>query len=205
MDKKPPMEAVFAHYFEAHYTKLWRLAQRILARHTGRADPERAHEAVQETFLIAWEKPTEFLGSLSPVGWLVNTLKNVLRNMVREDARWHARLQDVQDSLDRAAVHPAPGADLELEGLLPPEELDLLKRLYLHGETYAEVCAELGLKKSTLAMRVKRSKEAFQKKYWESEAFFAPACEQCAPAEHDRSRSGSQLGREEVLDDEGST
>lgn len=144
MDKHTPMEEVFDHYFQTYYTKLWRQAQSILARHTGRKDPDRAAEAVQEVFLVAWKKPREFLGSPSPVGWLVNTLKFVLQNMLREDQRWHARLQEFQAHLDRDAVHPAPGADLEIEGLIPPEELDLLKRLYLYGETYEELCRELG-------------------------------------------------------------
>lgn len=192
MEKNTDLEEIYGHYFQTYYTKLWRLAQRILARHTGRSDPDRAAEAVQEAFLVAWEKPKDFLGSVSPVGWLVNTLKFVLQNMIREDQRWHARLREFQAHLDRDAVHPAPGADLEIEGLIPPEELELLKRLYLYGETYEELCRELGLKKSTLAMRVKKSKEDFQKKYWESETFFDPDVEQSGPAEHLSNRGGSK-------------
>ena len=192
MEKNTDLEEIYGHYFQTYYTKLWRLAQRILTRHTGRSDPDRAAEAVQEAFLVAWEKPKDFLGSVSPVGWLVNTLKFVLQNMIREDQRWHARLREFQAHLDRDAVHPAPGADLEIEGLIPPEELELLKRLYLYGETYEELCRELGLKKSTLAMRVKKSKEDFQKKYWESETFFDPDVEHSGPSEHLSSRGGSK-------------
>ena len=192
IDKNTPIKAVYDHYFETYYKKLWRQAQRALTQQTGRRDPDRADEAVQEAFLIAWQKPTEFLTSPSPVGWLVNTLKNVLRNMIREDQQWNARLLQFQEHLDRDAVHPAPGADLELEGLIPPEELDLLKRLYLYGETYAELCQELGLKKSALAMRVKKSKEDFRKKYWESETFSDPDVEHSGPSEHLSSRGGSK-------------
>ena len=46
------------------------------------------------------------------------------------------------------------------------EDMDILKRLYLYGETYEEICEDLGLKKSALAMRVKRSKELFRKNYF---------------------------------------
>lgn len=184
------LEEIYHHYFQTYYTKLWRQAQLTLTRHTGRSDPDRAAEAVQEVFLIAWQKPKEFLGSPSPVGWLVNTMKYVLRNMIREDQQWCARLRQVQDSLDHRAVHPAPGAGLELEGLIPQEELDLLKRLYLDGETYAELCRELGLKKSTLAMRVKKSKEDLRKNFLESEKFSSQDVEQSAPAEHLSSRGG---------------
>ena len=41
----------------------------------------------------------------------------------------------------------------------------LLKHLYLDGYTYSELCAEMGLKKSALAMRVKRIKERFMTDY----------------------------------------
>lgn len=186
------LEEIYDHYFQTYYTKLWRQAQLTLTRYTGRNDPDRAAEAVQEVFLVAWQKPKEFLGSQSPVGWLVNTMKFVLQNMVREDQQWSARLRQVQDTLDRHTAHPAPGADLELEGLIPQEELDLLKRLYLNGETYEALAQELGLKKSTLAMRVKKSKEKFRKKYRESEKFSSQDVEHSAPAEHLSSRGGSK-------------
>lgn len=192
MDKQTPMEEVFDHYFQTYYTKLWRYAKEILFRHTGQADPERGAEAVQEVFLIAWQKPTEFLGSSSPVGWLMNTLKNVLRNMIREDQRWVARLQRFRDCLDREGLYSAPGADLELQGHIPEEELDLLKRLYLDGETYQELAEELGIKKSTLAMRIKKSKEVFCESYRESENFLEPVVEHSDPAEHLSSRGGSK-------------
>lgn len=192
MDQQTPMEEVFDHYFQTYYTKLWRYSKEILFRHTGQADPERGAEAVQEVFLIAWQKPTEFLGSSSPVGWLMNTLKNVLRNMIREDQQWVARLQRFRDSLDREGLYPAPGADLELQGHIPEDELDLLKRLYLDGETYQELAEELGIKKSTLAMRIKKSKEVFCKSYRESENFFEPAVEHSGLAEHLSSRGGSK-------------
>lgn len=164
-----PLEEVYAHYFQTYYSKLWRYAMNILSRNIGHTDPERAHEAVQEAFMVAWQKPKEFLESPSPVGWLVTTQKNVLRNMIREDQRWTARLQQFQDSLDVNAVQSAPGADLELEGFIPQEELELLKRLYINRVTYEELCQELGIKKSTLAMRIKKSKADFRNAYTESE------------------------------------
>ena len=92
MEKNTDLEEIYGHYFQTYYTKLWRLAQRILTRHTGRSDPDRAAEAVQEAFLVAWEKPKDFLGSVSPVGWLVNALKNVLRNMLRAVSYTHLTL-----------------------------------------------------------------------------------------------------------------
>lgn len=191
-DKNTPIEAIYDHYFETYYTRLWRQAQSVLAQYTGRKDPERAAEAVQETFIVAWGKPEEFLSSPSPVGWLVNTVKNVLRNMIREDQRWSDCLTQFQEQPNWAGTHPAPGANLELEGFIPAEELELLKRLYLYGETYEQLCKELGLKKSTLAMRVKKSKENFRKKYLESEKFSDSDVEHFVPAEHLTNGGGSK-------------
>lgn len=48
---------------------------------------------------------------------------------------------------------------LELTGLISKEEHRLLSRLYVEGYTYEELAREMGLKKSALAMRVKRIKE----------------------------------------------
>jgi len=42
-----------------------------------------AEEAVQDTFIIACQKPEALCESPNPEGWLVNTLKNVLSNTKR--------------------------------------------------------------------------------------------------------------------------
>ena len=41
----------------------------------------------------------------------------------------------------------------------------ILRKLYLEKYTYEELAREMGLKKSALAMRVKRSKERFVKQW----------------------------------------
>ena len=46
-----------------------------------------------------------------------------------------------------------------------PEEYEILRKLYLEKYTYEELAREMGLKKSALAMRVKRSKERFVKQW----------------------------------------
>lgn len=63
-------------------------------------------------------------------GWLYNTVNNVVRNMIRADQQWASRLLQAQAALSHQPFQPPPGADLELEGLVSQEDLDLLKRLY---------------------------------------------------------------------------
>ena len=124
----------------------------------------------------------------NPIAWLNIALKNVIKNMVRDDQKWAKCLLRVPAE----QVQPAPGADLELEGIIPSEDMDILKRLYLYGETYEEICEDLGLKKSALAMRVKRSKELFRKNYGEIEKNISSKCEQGTETRHEYSRGGSK-------------
>lgn len=149
-----------------HHKELLRLASIWLYQRANDAvDFGRAEEAVQETFTIAWEKREILMEHPKPIAWLNIALKNVIKNMVRDDQKWAECLLRVPAE----QVQPAPGADLELEGIIPSEDMDILKHLYLYGETYEEICEDLGLKKSALAMRVKRSKELFRKNYGEIE------------------------------------
>ena len=71
-------------------------------------------------------------------------------------------------------VHPAPGADLELEGFVPQEDLELLKRVYLHKEGLENIAQDLGTTRTALAKRVSRIKEKFRKNYRESEKNLEP-------------------------------
>lgn len=114
--------------------------------------------------------------------------ENVVKNMLREEQHWAEHLLQLPADI----TQPSPGADLELEGIVPPEDFLLLKRLYLYGETYEEVCQDLGIKKSALAMRVKRIKEQFRKNYMEIEKNFSSNSEQTAPTRHNTNRGGSK-------------
>ncbi len=182
------MEALF----RTHYQTLVRYAQVILSRALQHQDRGRAEEAVQEAFVIAWRKWESLLSSPNQMGWLCNTVNYVARNMIRADQRWTARLLQVQQTVSERAIQPSPGADLELEGMVSPEELNLLKRLYFEGLTYEELAQELGTTKTALAKRISRIKERFRENYWESEKIFAGGREQSSPARHEKSRGGSK-------------
>ena len=99
------------------------------------------------------------------------TIKNGANTMLRQDHQWAMRILQAQQATETFAA-PPPGQDLELEGIVPQADFDLLKRIYLYGETYEEVAQELGLKKSALAMRVHRIKKTFQKNYQEMKKNF---------------------------------
>lgn len=64
-----------------------------------------------------------------------------------------------------SAVRRSPCGLAEITSILTPEEYEILRKLYLEKYTYEELAREMGLKKSALAMRVKRSKERFVKQW----------------------------------------
>lgn len=179
--------------FRAHYSKLVWYAQTLLTRNAQTSYPGRAEEAVQEAFAIAWSKWEDLFASPNPAGWLYNTVNNVVRNMIRADQQWASRLLQAQAALSHQPFQPPPGADLELEGLVSQEDLDLLKRLYLEGMTYEELAAEENLNQNTLAARVRRIKLRFQKIYREIEHFSDPPCKKSDTARHKEKRGGSKL------------
>ena len=77
---------------------------------------------------------------------------------------------DVETVCMAASLHDIgklmiPRELLEKPDRLTPEEYEILRKLYLEKYTYEELAREMGLKKSALAMRVKRSKERFVKQW----------------------------------------
>ena len=175
-----------------HSDLLHRTARRQLSLNGGVYDWGRVEEAVQETLTLAWIKRDEVLAAPNIGGWLVKTLQYVLKNMVRQDQQWSKRLLLAQKDLGPDPIQLPPGAYLELEDLVTPEEFTLLKQVYLERIPYEELCETYGIKKSALAMRVKRAKERFREAYLESEKIFSNSSEQTGPTRHNTSRGGSK-------------
>ena len=107
-----------------------------------------AEDAVQETFITAWEKCSDLLSSSSPKGWLYKTLKNIAKNIVRTE--W---------TLCRHFAQIPEG----IETLITEDEYLLLMRLYLGKNTYQDISQETGVSEAALAMRVRRIKLKLQK------------------------------------------
>lgn len=128
------------------------------------SDSGRAEELVQETFVLAWRLRDRLWASSNPRGWLNRALILKSKELLREDYKWCRRVTEM-------SRQSAAGGDfrlrLELSSIIPAEDFRLLKRLYVDKCTYAELCGELGVKKSTLAMRIKRIKERFVEEYEE--------------------------------------
>lgn len=159
-----PEYEFFENLFREQYQNLLRYARVILARYGAKtiSVSGRAEEVVQETFHLAWRKRETLMALEHPMGWLCLAVVWKVREALREDRRWVERLTLIEQSTGREAEEHFYA---DLRAVLSPEEFELLYRLYLEGYSYKELCVQMGEKKSTLAMRVKRSKEKLQKYY----------------------------------------
>lgn len=121
---------------------------------------DRAEEVVQEVFIQAWKKRNDPTFREFPLQWLCKTVVYKVREALREDRNWAKRLALVPVE---TGTYEAWEPMEDWTQLVPKEDFELLRKLYLEGYTYKELCAELGIKKSTLAMRISRSKERIRK------------------------------------------
>lgn len=155
----------FENLFRKEYDGLLRYANIILqkfgAGHVSASD--RAEDVVQELFFLAWERREELITNETPERWLYNALVLKVREALREDRAWVKRLALTPEVYGR----PGPSQQLPAEwnDLLPPEDLRLLRQLYVDGYSYQELCEALGVKKSTLAMKIYRIKEKFRNSF----------------------------------------
>lgn len=160
------MHTWFEDIYRAEYQAMMRYATTALKAHGSKyiSVEGRAEEAVQEMFMFAWENRDKLFGSESPTGWLYKTLYYKVRELLNEDKKWTKRLLRMSEFVEGGRDEKFH-LKTDMAGILSDEDYRLLGRLYLEGYTYAELCKELGLKKSALAMRIKRIKERFLKEY----------------------------------------
>lgn len=180
----------FERIYRENYDSFVRYAVAIFKAHGSQyvSASGRAEEAVQEMFAYAWEHREKLAEAASPIGWMYTTLQYKVRELLREDRIWMKRLLQISEPCSTQDTYDFR-LKAELEGMIAPTDYLLLKHLYLDGYTYAEVATAMGLKKSALAMRVKRIKEAFRENYSDGEKFSQKKCEQ------------SPLGRQYIVEE----
>lgn len=124
-----------------------------------------AEEAVQETFLIACQKPEKLCSSANPQGWLVLTLRNVIRNM--KSSRLNAkRIMETYLAQFKELPVWEDGVDLRVqyENVAEMEEFKLLSEMAIEGRSHQEMAQARGITISACKKRVQRAKEILQKK-----------------------------------------
>ena len=160
------MEAQFELLYKTEYQGLLHYAAVTLRSHGSHYScvSDRAEEAVQEMFAFAWENCERLFACKSPTGWLYKSLYYKVLELLYEDRTWTKRIMQMSERYGDGTEGNFQ-LRAELADLIPEEDYLLLKRLYLDGYTYQELCMKLGLKKSALAMKIRRIKERFLKEY----------------------------------------
>ncbi len=125
-----------------------------------------AEEAIQDTFLIACQKPESVCESPNPEGWLVTTLKHVISNRVRYQAIAKRILLDYfASNIDHITVSSDHiSLDILYENVADLEEFRLLKELALDGMSCAEIAEERGISIAACRKRIDRAKKFLRKK-----------------------------------------
>lgn len=146
-------ERLFTDYYSQYFDKL-----KIYA-YSSLRNWNRAEEAVQDTFHIAWIKIDDFLSSENPMGWLINTLKYTIKNMRRTD-NYQIKLFTSLSEIKEIPMASDSELDIDVEGicqsLLSKEDYYLLRRVVLEKATYKEMSEELGIKLWACQKRMQR-------------------------------------------------
>lgn len=125
-----------------------------------------AEEAVQDTFIIACQKPESLCKSANPEGWLVKTLKNVVSNTIRSQSIARRILLGYCAS---AGEYSASGERVDLDVLYDDvadtDEFRLLKEMALEGKSYLEMAQARGITVAACRKRMERARKMLKKRF----------------------------------------
>ena len=125
-----------------------------------------AEEAVQDTFIIACQKPDALCECPNPEGWLVKTLKNVLSNTIRKQNIAKRILLDYCASNRNSLAYAEDSINLNVlyGNITDLDEFTLLKEMAIDGRSYEEMADSRGISIATCRKRVERAKKLLRKK-----------------------------------------
>ena len=160
------LDAFWDSLYQEYYSALCRYAQAILIRYGHRDNLQhRAEDVVQEALLAAWERREAFLIKENRVAWLFRAVNFKVKEDERKNRDWVKRILKLEGTLSRNVMSEDFRLRYELEDIVSEDDFTLLRERYMERRSYKELCAKYGLKKSALAMKIKRIKERFIKAY----------------------------------------
>jgi RNA polymerase sigma-70 factor, ECF subfamily len=123
---------------------------------------DRAEDLVQETILKAWNKRASFEPETNLTAWLFTILRNQLyseyRKRVREvediDGSHAASLIALPEQFDRLEMRDIASALDKLR----PDQREALLLISVHGMTYEDAAAAIGIASGTVKSRVNRGR-----------------------------------------------
>ena len=124
-----------------------------------------AEEAVQETFVYAWSNQEKMYESPSPENWLFKVLYYKVLERIKAEGKWSRNLRSFEQLVSVSNdADPYDRIENSLIEIISDEDYQLLKKLYIEGATYREICEEYHLTKSALGCKLHRIKQKLREK-----------------------------------------
>ena len=157
-------------WFETTYHQYADFLTRISRRLLTDGNEDALYDAIQETFLLLWDRRAELQSHPNIGGWLVEAVKfRILgsRAKVTRRALRHAYSLDEEDAMqpqDSAALSPEQNAVLQnrldqLRELLGEENASLFIDYTLNGYSAKDLAQRYGVSESCIWMRISRMKK----------------------------------------------
>lgn len=144
-----------------------RFAPRINGFLRGSMPPAKAEEITQDVMLRIWRKASSYDPErASAATWIFTIARNARIDALRKTGRAEPEPDDpmwvpsAPEPPDQAVTQRAVETKMrEALDSLPANQLEVLERAYLKGQTLAEVAAELGIPLGTVKSRVRLAME----------------------------------------------
>ena len=132
---------------------------KVLAQHAMRCvcDSKTAEQLVQDTFVVACEKPETFCTHEKPLAWLFAVLNNKIKQE-REDAYRHSH-EEYKDELDQRETQPQEPLEYILPRSLDPEERELLILRCEKNWSYEQIAEYKGIRVDACRQKFQRAKK----------------------------------------------
>lgn len=130
-----------------------------------------ADEIVQEVMLKVWQKADGFNPEKAAAStWIYTIARNCRTDMFRRLQKFDTPLAaddlsiELQEEEPFAVLHSRRGADRvrELMSQLPPDQAQILAKVYMEGKSHSEAAAELDLPLGTVKSRVRLAIQKLQ-------------------------------------------
>lgn len=122
-------------------------------------DSALAEDAVQETFIKAYQAMATFRGDSSEKTWLMRIAINTCRNIRRDSWFRFVDRSVTPDTLSLQAANDEDRALMEAVIVLPNRHKEVVLLYYYQGLTLEEISDTLGVAVSTVSIRLKKARE----------------------------------------------
>jgi RNA polymerase sigma-70 factor (ECF subfamily) len=153
--KQPALRALFTR----HYSRVYRFVSRF------EKDRDAVEEAVNDTFLIAWQQAPQFGGRSQVVTWLLGIARYRALGAVRARQR-QAHPESLDEQHEATLVDPSESVDVRMQredssqhlehclAMLPHEQALVIELHYFRDKSLKEAAALIGVPLNTIKTRM---------------------------------------------------